>query len=260
MTDDPTQAQHYAWSLGDLGKLAAHFPPIYAELLCEDLDLRPGERVLDAAAGTGTASVAAARRFCEVTAADFVPAVLDRAAELAEGEGLRLTTRVADVQDLPFQDGHFDVVLSTFGVMFAPDQRRAAAELRRVTRAGGRIGVTAWCPDGLIGDYARTIARHVGSPPPTDSPFAWGTEERVRDLLGDARTTRRAQPFRYPSVEFAIDFFAQWYGPARAAGTRLGERERQALRADLIDVWQARNQAKDGTLVAFADYLQAIAG
>ncbi|WP_214320267.1 class I SAM-dependent methyltransferase [Nonomuraea sediminis] len=246
------------WFLGDLGKLAAHLPPVYAERLCEELDLRPGERVLDAAAGTGVVSVTAARRFCEVTAVDLVPAYLDQARELAAREGLPLAVRVADVQELPFDDGSFDAAVSTFGVMFAADPERAAGELRRVTR--GRIGLTAWTPDGVIAEYARTIAKHLQASPPPRSPFAWGTEEGLRELFDgcDIRTAGRRQPFRYPSAAQAVDAFRQWYGPAKAAFAVLPEDRREAMREDMIGVWEAHNRSDDGTLVVDADYLEAV--
>lgn len=265
MTDNATvtRAQQKAWTLGDLGKLAAHLPPIYAESLCQEIDLRPGERVLDVAAGTGTASIAALRRFCEVIATDFVPGSLARARQLAAGEGLDLETRTADAQDLPFEDGSFDAVLSTFGVMFAPDQQRAADELLRVMRPGGRVGVLAWCPDGVIGEFAKSIGKHA--PPPTGirSPFEWGVERRVRELFGSrvrsVHTRGKTQPFLYPSVQFAIEYFRAWYGPARGAFDRLDPEGREALHTDLVAMWGAANRASDGTLVADADYLETIA-
>lgn len=246
-----------SWFLGDVGKLAAHLPPIYAELLCEELDLHPGDRVLDAAAGTGVVSIAAARRYCDVTATDLVPGYLEQAARNAAREGLSVATATADVQDLPFGESTFDVALSTFGAMFAADQERAAAELRRV--ASGRIGLTAWTPDSVIADYARAIAKHLSPPPAPRSPFDWGTEERLRELFpGEIRTTRRRQPFRFPSPGYAIDFFFQWYGPAKAALGALPEPDRPALTADLVEVWQSRNTATDGTLAVHADYLEAV--
>ncbi|WP_433328101.1 class I SAM-dependent methyltransferase [Spirillospora sp. CA-294931] len=257
-----TQAQQKAWSLGDLGKLAAHTPPVYAESLCEDLDLQPGERVLDVAAGTGTTSIAALRRFCEVVATDFVPESLVQATRLAEAEGLELEVHTADAQELPFEDDFFDVAVSTFGTMFAPDQQRTAEELLRVVRPGGRIGVLSWCPDGIIGDYAATIGKYIAAPPGLRSPFEWGTDARVHELFdGHAkavRTVRRAQPFRYPSVQFAVEYFRAWYGPARGAFARLDEEHRTALHADMTAVWSAGNRATNGSLVAYADYLQTI--
>jgi SAM-dependent methyltransferase len=257
-----TEAQRKAWSLGDLRKLAARNSLLYAELLCEQLDLRPAERVLDVAAGTGTTSITAARRFCDVVAADFVPEALEHAVHLARAEELELETHTADAQNLPFEDDFFDVALSTFGVMFAPDQQRTADELLRVVRPGGRIGVTAWCPDGVIGDYARTIGKHLPPPPGLRSPFEWGTEERMRELFGErassVSTVRRFHPFRYPSVEFAVEYFRAWYGPARSAFERLDENAREALHSDMSDVWEAANKADGGTLVALASYLETV--
>jgi SAM-dependent methyltransferase len=257
-----TQAQQKAWSLGDLSKLAAHTPPLYAESLCEALDLHSGERVLDVAAGTGTTSIAALRRFCEVIATDFVPEGLVKAERLASAEGLKLETHTADAQELPFEDEYFDVAVSTFGAMFAPDQQRTADELLRVVRPGGRIGVLAWCPDGIIGEYAATIGKYIQPPPGLRSPFEWGTPARARELFaGQARSVesvRKAQPFRHPSVEFAVEYFRAWYGPARGAFERLDDERRKALHADMVAAWSAGNQASDGTLVAHADYLETI--
>ncbi|WP_242890080.1 class I SAM-dependent methyltransferase [Actinomadura litoris] len=256
-----TRAQRRAWGLGDLSMLAARTPPLYAERLCEELDLRARERVLDVAAGTGTASIAAARRFCEVVASDFVPESLEAARRLAGVEGLELDVRVADAQDLPFADGSFDVVISTFGAMFAPDQERVAAELLRVVRPGGRIGLVAWRPDGVVGAYAAAIGKYLAPPPGVPSPFGWGTARRVRELFGGhgtLRTATRTQPFRYPSVEFAVGFLAEWYGPARGALAVLGEERRAALRDDMAEVWRSADRAGDGTLVADAAYLETV--
>ncbi|GAB3972502.1 class I SAM-dependent methyltransferase [Actinoallomurus acanthiterrae] len=257
-----TEAQRKAWSAGDLGKLAARMSTLYAELLCEAIRLRPTERVLDVAAGTGTTSIAAARRFCDVVAVDFVGDFLAKATRLAGTEDLELETHEADAQDLPFEDGYFDAVLSTFGIMFAPDQQRVADELIRVVRRSGRIGFTAWTPDGVIGRYARTIGKYLTPPPGVRSPFGWGTEERIRELFGgrikSVKVARRAQPFCYPSVEFAVEYFRAWYGPARAAFDRLDEGGRKALQDDMVAVWESANEAGDGSLVAHADYLECV--
>ncbi|WP_433171762.1 class I SAM-dependent methyltransferase [Actinoallomurus sp. CA-150999] len=257
-----TEAQRKAWSIGDLGKLAARMSTLYAELLCESIRLRPSERVLDVAAGTGTTSIAAARRFCDVVAVDLVGDFLAKATDLAGGEDLELETHEADAQDLPFEDGYFDVVLSTFGVMFAPDQQRVADELLRVVRPTGRIGFTAWTPDGVIGRYAQTIGKYLQPPPGVRSPFEWGTEQRIRELFGgrirSVKVSRRAQPICYPSVEFAVEYFRAWYGPARAAFDRLDEAGRKALHDDMVAVWDSTNEAGDGSLIAHADYLECV--
>ncbi|MGW4771053.1 class I SAM-dependent methyltransferase [Nocardia sp. NPDC004278] len=257
-----TQRQQKAWSLGDLGKLAAHTPPLYAESLCESLDLHPEERVLDVAAGTGTTSIAAARRFCQVIATDFVLDSLVQGRRLAAAEGLSLEVRAADAQSLPFEDGEFDAAMSTFGVMFAPDQQKAATELERVVRPGGRIGITAWCPDGVVGKYAATIGTYIASPGGLRSPFEWGTPERIRELFAERstsiQTVRKTQPFRYPTVQYAVEFFREWYGPTQGAFAQLDEQQRAALHDDMSAVWSASNQATNGTLVAHADYLETI--
>jgi SAM-dependent methyltransferase len=178
-----TTRQQRVWSAGDFSRIGA-LNLLHAEHLCESLDLLPGERVLDVAAGHGNTSLSAARRFCEVTATDFVPELLEIAERRAALEHLPLTVRVADAQDLPFPDESFDVVISTFGAMFAPDQERTARELLRVCRAGGRIGMNNWHPESFIGDVFRTIASHVAPPPGLRSPLEWGDEQRVRELLG----------------------------------------------------------------------------
>jgi ubiquinone/menaquinone biosynthesis C-methylase UbiE len=257
-----TEAQRKAWSIGDLGKLAARMSPLYAELLCEAVRLRPAERVLDVAAGTGTTSIAAARRFCDVVAVDYVGDFLAKATHLAGCEDLTLETHEADAQDLPFEDASFDVALSTFGAMFAPDQQRVADELVRVVRPTGRIGLTAWTPDGVIGRYARTIGKYLPPPQGVRPPFEWGVEERISELFAgrikSLKVARRAQPFQYPSAEFAVEYFRAWYGPARAAFDRLDEDDREALHDDMVAVWESANEAGDDTLVAHADYLECV--
>ncbi|HWL67897.1 MAG TPA: class I SAM-dependent methyltransferase, partial [Geminicoccus sp.] len=176
--------QQTAWASGDYAVIGVTLQ-IVGEELCEAMDLRAGTRVLDVAAGNGNATLAAARRWCEVTSTDYVPALLDRAAERAEAERLPVTFKAADAEDLPFADGSFDAVLSTFGVMFTPDHARAAAELARVCRPGGRIGLANWTPDGFIGQLFKLIGRHVAPPPGLRPPSLWGTRTHLAELFGD---------------------------------------------------------------------------
>ncbi len=196
--------QQATWSSGDFGHIGARLQ-IVGESLCEAVDLRSSDKVLDVAAGNGNASLAAARRYADVTASDYVPALLDQAKRRAEADGLPLRTHVADVENLPFADGEFDVVLSTYGVMFSPDQKRAATELVRVTKPGGRIGLANWTPEGFIGQLFRVIGRFVPPPAGLTSPAAWGDERRLVELFGprarDIRSERKQYVFRFLSVE-----------------------------------------------------------
>jgi ubiquinone/menaquinone biosynthesis C-methylase UbiE len=252
--------QRAMWGSGDYAVIGTTLQ-IVGETLCEAVDVKAGERVLDVATGNGNAALAAARRFARVTGIDYVPALLDRARARAEAEGTDLDLREADAEALPFADGAFDVVLSTFGVMFAPDQRRAASELLRVCRAGGRIGLASWTPDGFIGQVFRAVGAHVPPPPRVESPARWGTEARVRELMGDAaelRVERKEYTFRYRSPEHFIEVFRAWYGPIHRAFAALDEAGRKALEADLLAVIRAANRSGDGTLVAPSTYLEAV--
>jgi SAM-dependent methyltransferase len=195
------QRQQAAWASGDYAAVGSRFPLI-AELLCEAVDLRAGERVLDVACGNGNASLAAARRFCQVTGVDYVPALLERARERAKAEGLEATFQEADAEDLPFADASFDVVLSTCGAMFAPDQEQTASELLRVCRPGGRIGMINWTPDGYVGELFRTIGRHLPPPPGLRPPVLWGSPERLRELFGPDVTI--SAPHRQDYLEAVI--------------------------------------------------------
>src|SRR5512143_174677 len=212
--------QQLTWSSGDFGRIGVLLQ-IVGESLCEAVDVRAGDRVLDVAAGNGNASLAAARRFAEVTSTDYVPELLEQGLRRAEADGLPMLTRVADAEDLPFADGTFDVALSTYGVMFAPNQERAASELLRVVRSGGRIGLANWTPDGFVGELFRVIGRFVAPPPGLMPPAAWGTETRIVELFGthaaDIRTERRHFVFRNLSAEHWIDVFRRYYGPVLRA-------------------------------------------
>lgn len=256
-----TARQQQVWSEGDFARIGVT-AVIVGELLCEAVDILPGERVLDVAAGSGNTALAAARRWAEVTASDFVPHLLETAARRAEAEGLPLATQVADVQDLPFPDASFDVVLSTFGAMFAPDQERTAAELARVCRPGGRIGMANWAADGMAADMFRTTAAHVPPPPGLRPAVDWGRPERLRELFGDTiselRVERRQFVFRWHSVEQALEYFRTWFGPTKVAFESLDPAGQEALGNDLMEVWRKRNRV-ESAFVAPSDYLEVVA-
>ena len=260
--EELTRQQKAVWSAGDFARVAS-MNVLAAEMLCESIDLHPGERVLDVAAGSGNTALAAARRRCDVTATDFVPSLLDAATRRAASEGLPLATAVADAQDLPFDDGSFDVVLSTFGVIFAPDQERAAGELLRVCRPGGRIGLANWTPDGMLAEQMRLRTGRRAPPPGLRSPLVWGTEEGVRELLGagisSLQTTVRDVVFRFPSPEHMVEFNRTYFGPTKVAFEVLDQKGQAELTEELLGVLRKYNRAHDGTLVAPAPYLEVIA-
>lgn len=251
--------QHAAWSSGDYTVVGTTLQ-IVGEQLCEALDLRSGEKVLDVAAGNGNASLAAARRWADVTATDYVPALLERARQRAAAEGLELAFREADAEALPFKDGSFDVVMSTFGVMFTPNQELAASELLRVCRPGGRIGLANWTPDGFIGQLFKTIGKHIPPAPGMKSPALWGTEARLAELFPGQRisVTRRHFAFRYRSPRHWLDVFRTWYGPVLKAFTVLGPQEQSALEADLLALIRDFNRSGDGTMVVPSEYLDVV--
>ena len=254
--------QQRTWGSGDYTKVAWLTVPV-AEHLVETVGLRPGSRVLDVATGTGHVAIAAARRFCEVTGIDYVPALLATAERRAAAEGLTVEFADADAERLPFPDGTFDTVLSSIGVMFTADHTRAAAELLRVCRPGGRLGIASWTPSGFIGRLLATVAGHAAPPPGALPPTRWGTQDGIRDLLGDHVTGLRfhtaAVTQRFPTAGFFADFFLTHYGPTRTAADRLTPHGRHAFRNDLAALAAAANHATDGTLALDWDYLIAIA-
>jgi SAM-dependent methyltransferase len=253
--------QQGAWSSGDYAVVGTTLQ-IVGETLCEALDLRPGSRVLDVAAGNGNATLAAARRWCEVTSTDYVPALLERSRERARAERLDVNFREADAEALPFPDGSFDAVLSTFGVMFTPDQDKAAAELLRVCKPGGKIGLAHWTPDGFIGMLFKTLGRHVPPPAGVKSPALWGTRARLDEMFGSQAASiaaeRRVFVFRYRSPEHWLEVFATFYGPMLRAFAALDEAARDALRDDLLALACDFNRSGDGTMAVPGDYLEVV--
>jgi SAM-dependent methyltransferase len=234
---------------------------IVGELLSEAADVRSVHRVLDVAAGNGNATLAAARRFASVTSTDYVPALLERGRQRAEAEGLAdIRFEVADAEALPYPDASFDVVLSTFGVMFAPDHERTAAEMTRVCRRGGRVAMANWTPGGFVGQLFRTVGRHVPPPAGVASPLLWGTEAHVRELFPAASRiehTPRQVPVRYRSPEHFVDVFRRYYGPTYMAFRALDADRQAALEADLLALLRSQSLGGDG-LVVPGEYLETV--
>jgi len=257
------QHQQRIWSAGDFSRVATP-TTIVGERLCESVDLRAGQRVLDIATGSGNTALAAARRYCEVTGVDFVPSLLDRARERAAAERLDIDFREADAESLPFPDASFDVILSTFGVMFAPDQARAASELLRVCRPGGKIGLTTWPPQGFIFELQRTSARYSPAPPNGfQSPILWGTEKRLRELLGRGVTslslTRLTLIMRHSSIEEWLQFTRSYFGPVRQLVDSLDPERQRAIAGDVASLARAYNRSGDATMAVPAEYMEVIA-
>jgi SAM-dependent methyltransferase len=255
------QRQQAAWASGDFAVIGTTLQ-IVGETLCEAVDLRAGERVLDVAAGNGNATLAAARRFAEVTSTDYVPALLERGRARAEAERLPVTFREADAEDLPFPDASFDVVLSTYGVMFTPDQDRAAAEMARICRPGGRIGLANWTPGGFIGELFKVIGRYVPPPAGLRSPALWGTKERLDELFGrkasSITTTRRDFNFRYRSAAHWVELFRTFYGPVNRAFLALDPPRQGELEADLLGLLGRFDRGGPAGLVVPSEYLEVV--
>jgi SAM-dependent methyltransferase len=253
--------QQAMWASGDYGQIGTRLQ-IVGETLCEAVDLRGGERVLDVAAGNGNASLAAARRFCQVTASDYVPELLEKARRRAEADGLPLTCEVADAENLPYADGSFDVVLSVFGVMFTPDQPRAAKQLVRVVKKGGRIALASWTPEGFLGELFRTLGSFVPPPPGLTPPPAWGSEARLQELFGkdvrEIRATRRMFNFRFLSAAHWIEVFRTTYGPVLKAYAAL-QPDKQAELTKALEALLTKHDKGGGRgLVVPAEYLETV--
>jgi len=248
------------WSAGDYSVLGVRLQPV-SERLCEAVDLHAGERVLDVATGNGSTALAAARCWTRVVGLDFVPALLERGRERAAAEHLAVEFREGDAEELPFADGAFDAVLSTFGVMFAPDQERAARELVRVCRRGGKIGLASWTNEGFIGQsFALTSA--FSSPSGGASPLAWGAEEHVRRLFGASaariQLERRHFAFRFESPRHWLEVMSTYYGPFQKTFAALEPAARAALTRDLFALLERMNRSGDETLVVPSEYLQVV--
>jgi len=252
--------QQGAWSSGDYAVVGATLQ-LVGEHLCETLDLRAGQKVLDVAAGNGNATLAAARRGCEVVSTDYVPALLERGKARATAEGFNIDFRQADAEALPFTDATFDVVVSTFGVMFTPNQERAAAEMARVCRPSGKIGLANWTPDGFIGQLFKTIGKHLPPPAGVKSPALWGTSARLADLFGPAASIaikERDFVFRYKSAQHWLDVFRTYYGPVLKAFEALPAQTQAVLAADLIALVGQFNRSGDSSMVVPSAYIEIV--
>ncbi len=254
--------QQAAWSTGDYAVVGTTLQ-IVGESLCEALDLRSGSRVLDVAAGNGNATLAAARRWCDVTSTDYVPALLESSRKRADAEGHKIHYQEADAENLPFPDGSFDVVMSTFGVMFTPDQQKAASELSRVCKPGGKIGLANWTPEGFIGQLFKTIGKYVPPAAGLKSPSLWGTQARLEELFGataKVQATSRNFNFRYTSAQHFVDVFRTWYGPMNKTFAALAaEPDKQAaFQNDLLGLLEKGNRSQDQTLVLPSEYLEVV--
>ncbi len=253
--------QQAAWSSGDYAVVGTTLQ-IVGEQLCEALDLRSGQKVLDVAAGNGNVTLAAARRWCEVVSTDYVPSLLKRGRARAAADGLDVAFKEADAEALPFDDGSFDAVVSTFGVMFTPNQDKAARELARVCRSGGKIGLANWTPEGFIGQMFKTLGKYLPPPAGAKSPALWGTRARLNEMFGTAATSIIAEPrmfnFRYRSPEHFVDLFKTYYGPMLKAFAALEPAKQNSLHQDLLALIASFNEAHDGTMVAPAEYLEVV--
>lgn len=254
--------QQQTWASGDFDRVAVTIP-IVGELLCEAVAVRPGQKVLDVATGSGNTAIAAARRFCESTGVDYVPALLERGRARAASERLEINFAEGDAENIPFPDASFDVVLSTFGSMFAPNQERAAGELLRVCRSGGMIGMANWTPGGFIGELFRVNDRHVPPPPDVKPPTLWGTEETLRELFRDSVSSltvnRRTFTFRYLSADHWIEFWRDFYGPTLKTFAALDEAAKAALVQDMRELVGRFNQSGDETMIVPSEYLEVVA-
>jgi len=256
------QRQQATWASGDYAVVGTTLQ-IVGEQLAEAVDLLAGERVLDVAAGNGNATLAAARRFADVTSTDYVGTLLDKGAARAQAEGLRnVQFQVADVEDLPYADASFDLVLSTFGVMFAPNHAKSAQEMLRVVRKGGRIGLANWTPDSFIGRLFKTIGKHVPPPAGVQSPALWGSEAHLRTLFGNAvelRCEKKYFNFRFRSPAHWVQVFREFYGPTHKAFGALPSEGQQALERDILALIAEFNRAAPHSMVVPSEYLEVVA-
>ncbi len=252
--------QQATWASGNYAVIGTTLQ-IMGESLAEAVDIVAGSKVLDVAAGNGNASLAAARRGADVIASDYVDTLLEGARRRAEAEGVRLTTEVADVENLPYEDGAFDAVLSTVGVMFAPNPERSASELIRVTKSGGKIGLASWTPEGFIGRMFKVVGAHVPPPAGVPSPLLWGTDQQINTLFGadcTVETTRKHFVFRYRSADDFFDTFITYYGPTLKAWGALDDDGKASFRSQLVALANEMNRAT-GSLAVPSEYLEVVA-
>ncbi|MFS2005061.1 class I SAM-dependent methyltransferase [Duganella sp. CT11-25] len=255
------QRQQATWASGDFAVVGVTLQ-IVGEMLAEAADIRAGEHVIDIAAGNGNATLAAAHRFAQVTSTDYVPALLEKGRRRAEAEGMVVHFQEADAEALPFEDASFDVALSTFGIMFTPDHLRSSAEMLRVVRPGGRIGMANWTPEGVVGQLFKTIGKHVPPPAGLKSPALWGTEDYLRELFGagtaQMRVERKHFNFRYASPAHWLQVFRDYYGPVHKAFAALDEQGVLALEQDLFALLDRFNTAGEASLIVPGEYLEVV--
>ncbi|HKY24028.1 MAG TPA: methyltransferase domain-containing protein [Gaiella sp.] len=256
------ERQQAMWSSGDFHAVASLIQPV-ADALCDAVDLQAGWRVLDVATGSGNAAIAAARCGAEVIGIDYVPALLERGRRRAEAEGVQIELVEGDAEAIPFVDRSFDAVLSVFGSMFAPDQERAASELARVCRPGGRIGLATWVPDGFIGQMLKVVTAHVPPPAGVASPLLWGTEAHLAELFGDSiselECTERTFTFRFRSAEEFVSFFRKFYGPTLKAFEAVGAAGSDALFRDLVELVSRFTGTTEGPVAIPSTWLETVA-
>jgi ubiquinone/menaquinone biosynthesis C-methylase UbiE len=256
-----TENQKQTWGKGDFNEVARQ-NVVMAEALCEAVDPHPGQKVLDLACGSGTAALVAARRYCDVTGIDYVPELIEKARARSEASGLKADFLVADAQNLPFADNSFDIILSVYGVQFAPNQEKAAAELIRVCKPGGIIGLAGPAPEGWSKDFFAAHARYNPPPPGVHSPLRWATEEGLQELFGDKTTSINTKKLTalqyYLSIDHAMEIFSSWFGPTLSALEKIEENQKEHLLNDLKEVFERYNIATDGTAIIENTYMQII--
>ncbi|MGE0628337.1 MAG: class I SAM-dependent methyltransferase [Hyphomicrobiaceae bacterium] len=253
------QRQQATWAAGDYA-IIGNTLQIVGERLCEAIDLCAGTKVLDVAAGNGNATLAAARHFADVVSTDYVDALLEHGRARAAAERVDVTFRNADAEALPFADASFDAAISTFGVMFTPNQEKAAAELMRVVRKGGAIGLACWTPQGFIGQLLATVGKHVPPPAGIKPPTLWGTEARLSELFPGQRieSAKRIFTFRYKSPEHWLQVFRSYYGPTNRAFAALDPVGQAALQSDILGLLKTFNRCSNGSLLAPGEYLETV--
>jgi len=253
------ERQRAVWASGDYAMIGTTLQ-IVGENLCEAVDLRAGSKVLDVAAGNGNATLAAARRFARVTSTDYVPDLLARGKERAAAERLPVSFQEADAEALPFADGSYDVALSTFGVMFAPNQERAAAELARVVVPGGRIGLANWTPEGFIGELLKLVSRYMPPSPGLRPPTRWGDKDALRALFPgfSIEASPRQFTFRYESPEHWLEVFKAYYGPTHKAFASLAPEQQSSMAQEILELLGRHNQSGDASLVIPGEYLEVV--
>jgi len=253
--------QQNVWASGDFSIVAWNTLYI-GEKLCEAVDFRAGQKILDVATGSGNTALSAARRFGEVTGIDYVPALIEKAKERSAIDKLPVDFRVADCENMPFPDGSFDVVLSTFGSMFAPDHEKAAQELLRVCKPNGKIGLANWSPEGFWGEIFRLRGKYIPPEENLKPPGEWGTEQRIKELFenhtSEIKINKRTALFRYKSVEHFIEFFKTYFGPILKTFEALDEQQQNQYQKDIEQKVIQFNQSGDNTVVIPAEYLEIV--